>query len=57
MQHYTYAMYAGYCYCNYESIEEQVYPTGWNYDKLYDAMQWMSDDMITKLTPEILGDR
>ena len=46
-----------YSYCNYKTIEEEVYPTGWDYDKLYDAMQWMSDDMIAKCTPEILGKR
>ena len=49
--------FSAYSYCNFEAIEEQIYPTGWNYDKLYDTMQGMSDDMITKRTLEILGDR
>ena len=47
----------GYCYCNYSNIDEEVYPTGWDYDKLHDAMKWMTDDMITKLTPDILRER
>jgi len=38
-------------------ISEEVYQTGWDFDKLHDAMQWMNDDMIEKLTPDILRDR
>ena len=51
------SLYLAYTYCNYETIEEEVYPTGWDYDKLHNAMQWMSDEMITKYTPEIVEGR
>ncbi|CAK8671280.1 unnamed protein product [Clavelina lepadiformis] len=46
-----------YSYCDRKLIGEEIYPTGWDFDKLHDAMQWMTDDMITKLTPDILKDR
>nr|CAB3244724.1 fatty acyl-CoA reductase 1 [Phallusia mammillata] len=46
-----------YSYCNQTEINEEVYKTGWDFDKLHDSMQWMTDDMITKLTPDILKDR
>nr|CAB3244729.1 fatty acyl-CoA reductase 1 [Phallusia mammillata] len=46
-----------YAYCNQQHIGEEVYETGQDYNKLHESLQWMSDDMITKLTPDILRDR
>jgi len=49
--------FSAYSFCNQHDIGEQVYRTGWDFDKLNDSMQWMTDEMITKLTPDILKDR
>uniref|UniRef100_F6VDW8 Fatty acyl-CoA reductase n=1 Tax=Ciona intestinalis TaxID=7719 RepID=F6VDW8_CIOIN len=46
-----------YSFCDRKDIGEEVYKTGWNFNKLHDTMQWMNDDMLTKLTPDILRDR
>ena len=52
-----YFIFSAYSYCNRKVISEEVYQTGWDFDKLHDAMQWMTDEMIEKLTPDILRDR
>uniref|UniRef100_H2Y506 Fatty acyl-CoA reductase n=1 Tax=Ciona savignyi TaxID=51511 RepID=H2Y506_CIOSA len=46
-----------YSFCDRKDIGDEVYKTGWNFDKLHSAMQWMNDDMLTKLTPDILRTR
>ncbi|XP_078492576.1 fatty acyl-CoA reductase 1 [Ciona intestinalis] len=46
-----------YSFCDRKDIGEEVYKTGWNFNKLHDTMQWMNDDMLNKLTPDILRDR
>ncbi|XP_076818620.1 fatty acyl-CoA reductase 1-like isoform X2 [Clavelina lepadiformis] len=44
-------------FCDKSFIGEEVYPTGWDYDKLRSSIQWMSDDMVSDLTPNIVKDR
>jgi len=45
-----------YSNCNKEVIEEKIYPVSVEPQKLIDSIKWMSDDMITAMTPSLLGD-
>ncbi|GAB6030004.1 hypothetical protein CHUAL_005696 [Chamberlinius hualienensis] len=46
-----------YCNCNREEIDEVVYPMPSDPRKIVDAMEWMDDDLISAITPQLLGDR
>ncbi|XP_072242714.1 fatty acyl-CoA reductase 1 isoform X2 [Leuresthes tenuis] len=46
-----------YAHCDREVIEEVVYPPPVDYRKLIDALDWMDDDLVTALTPKLIGER
>nr|XP_043892252.1 fatty acyl-CoA reductase 1 isoform X3 [Solea senegalensis] len=46
-----------YANCNQELIEERVYPPPVDYRKLIDALDWMDDDLVSALTPKLIGER
>ncbi|KAM6937800.1 fatty acyl-CoA reductase 1 isoform 2-T2 [Xenentodon cancila] len=46
-----------YAHCDRELIEEIVYPPPVDYRKLIDALDWMDDDLVSALTPKLIGER
>ncbi|XP_034033087.1 fatty acyl-CoA reductase 1 isoform X2 [Thalassophryne amazonica] len=46
-----------YANCNRELIEEIVYPPPVDYRKLIDALDWMDADLVSTLTPKLIGER
>ena len=46
-----------YSNCDRQYIEEQVYPPPVEPQKLLDALAWMDDDMVARITPKLLGDK
>ncbi|KAM4572828.1 fatty acyl-CoA reductase 1 isoform 2-T2 [Odontesthes bonariensis] len=46
-----------YAHCDREVIEEVVYPPPVDYRKLIDTLDWMDDDLVTALTPKLIGER
>ncbi|KAF7225061.1 fatty acyl-CoA reductase 1 isoform X1 [Nothobranchius furzeri] len=46
-----------YAHCDREVIEEVVYPPPVDYRKLIDTLDWMDDDMVSTLTPQLIGER
>lgn len=46
-----------YSHCHKTEIGEEAYETHPKFEDIENAVSWMNDDMITKLTPEIIGKR
>ncbi|XP_078578216.1 fatty acyl-CoA reductase 1-like [Branchiostoma floridae x Branchiostoma japonicum] len=46
-----------YANCDRSYIEEVIYPPPVQPQKLIDALEWMDDTMVTKLTPDLIGKR
>ena len=46
-----------YAHCDQMEIGERHYETSPKFEDIEQAEKWMTDDMMTKLTPEILGKR
>uniref|UniRef100_A0A672ZX30 Fatty acyl-CoA reductase n=1 Tax=Sphaeramia orbicularis TaxID=375764 RepID=A0A672ZX30_9TELE len=46
-----------YANCNRELIEEVIYPPPVDYRKLIDTLDWMDDDLVSALTPKLIGER
>eukprot|EP00058_Branchiostoma_floridae_P015494 XP_002600982.1 hypothetical protein BRAFLDRAFT_79185 [Branchiostoma floridae] len=46
-----------YANCDRSYIEETIYPPPVQPQKLIDALEWMDDTMVTKLTPDLIGKR
>jgi len=46
-----------YSFCERKDIGEEVYETGWNYDQVKSSVSWMDDDMLKKITPDLLRKR
>lgn len=46
-----------YANCDRPYIEEVVYPTPVDPQKLIDALEWMDDDMLDSITPRLIGDK
>ncbi|XP_008309561.1 fatty acyl-CoA reductase 1 isoform X2 [Cynoglossus semilaevis] len=46
-----------YANCDRELIEEVVYPPPVDYRRLMDTLDWMDDDLVSTLTPKLLGKR
>ncbi|XP_028263541.1 fatty acyl-CoA reductase 1 isoform X2 [Parambassis ranga] len=46
-----------YANCDRELIEEIVYPPPVDYRKLIDTLDWMDDDLVSTLTPKLIGKR
>ncbi|XP_039267578.1 fatty acyl-CoA reductase 1-like [Styela clava] len=46
-----------YSHCDRTEIGEKHYDTNPKFEDIENAVSWMDDDMITKLTPEIIGKR
>ncbi|XP_024864499.1 fatty acyl-CoA reductase 1 isoform X2 [Kryptolebias marmoratus] len=46
-----------YAHCDREVIEEVIYPPPVDYRKLIDTLGWMDDDLVSTLTPKLLGER
>jgi fatty acyl-CoA reductase len=46
-----------YANCERHYIDESVYPPPVEPQKLIDAMEWMDDDVVTKITAKIIGDK
>nr|XP_057942338.1 fatty acyl-CoA reductase 1 isoform X1 [Doryrhamphus excisus]XP_057942340.1 fatty acyl-CoA reductase 1 isoform X1 [Doryrhamphus excisus]XP_057942341.1 fatty acyl-CoA reductase 1 isoform X1 [Doryrhamphus excisus]XP_057942342.1 fatty acyl-CoA reductase 1 isoform X1 [Doryrhamphus excisus]XP_057942344.1 fatty acyl-CoA reductase 1 isoform X1 [Doryrhamphus excisus]XP_057942345.1 fatty acyl-CoA reductase 1 isoform X1 [Doryrhamphus excisus]XP_057942346.1 fatty acyl-CoA reductase 1 isoform X1 [Doryr len=46
-----------YANCDRELIEETVYPPPVDYVKLIDALDWMDDELVSTLTPKLIGRR
>ncbi|XP_041852895.1 fatty acyl-CoA reductase 1 isoform X2 [Melanotaenia boesemani] len=46
-----------YAHCDREVIEEVVYPPPVDYRKLIDTLGWMDDDLVSALTPKLIGER
>ncbi|XP_064634182.1 fatty acyl-CoA reductase 1-like [Lineus longissimus] len=46
-----------YANCDRQDVTECVYPPPVHPQKLLDAIEWMDDEMITKLTPKLIGSR
>eukprot|EP00794_Sanderia_malayensis_P018243 gene18243-20063_t len=44
-----------YSNCDKDAIEEKIYPTIAEPDKVIDAAKWMTDEMLAALTPSLLG--
>uniref|UniRef100_A0A669B080 Fatty acyl-CoA reductase n=1 Tax=Oreochromis niloticus TaxID=8128 RepID=A0A669B080_ORENI len=45
-----------YANCNRELIEEVVYSPSVDYRKLIDTLDWMDDDLVSTLTPKLIGE-
>eukprot|EP00058_Branchiostoma_floridae_P005510 XP_002590998.1 hypothetical protein BRAFLDRAFT_69451 [Branchiostoma floridae] len=45
-----------YAYCNRQFIEEIVYPPRVHPQKLLDCIEWMDDDMVSTITPDLVRD-
>lgn len=43
-----------YCNCDRNNVEELVYPPTLQPQKLIDAVEWMDEEMMDKLTPSLL---
>uniref|UniRef100_A0A3Q3SBH0 Fatty acyl-CoA reductase n=1 Tax=Mastacembelus armatus TaxID=205130 RepID=A0A3Q3SBH0_9TELE len=46
-----------YANCDQELIEEIIYPPPIDYHKLIDTLDWMEDDLVSTLTPKLIGAR
>uniref|UniRef100_A0A665T994 Fatty acyl-CoA reductase n=1 Tax=Echeneis naucrates TaxID=173247 RepID=A0A665T994_ECHNA len=46
-----------YANCDRELIEEVVYPPPIDYRRLIDTLDWMDDDLVSALTPKLIGER
>ncbi|XP_041652624.1 fatty acyl-CoA reductase 1 isoform X3 [Cheilinus undulatus] len=46
-----------YANCDRELIEEMVYPPPIDYRKLIDSLDWMDDELVSALTPKLIGER
>ncbi|XP_074533420.1 fatty acyl-CoA reductase 1 isoform X1 [Halichoeres trimaculatus] len=46
-----------YANCDRELIEEIVYPPPIDYRKLIDSLDWMDDELVSALTPKLIGER
>ncbi|XP_013888639.1 fatty acyl-CoA reductase 1 [Austrofundulus limnaeus] len=46
-----------YAHCDREVIEEVIYPPPVDYRKLIDTLSWMDDDLVSTLTPKLIGER
>ncbi|XP_022053038.1 fatty acyl-CoA reductase 1 isoform X1 [Acanthochromis polyacanthus] len=46
-----------YANCDRELIEEVIYQPPVDYRKLIDTLDWMDDDLVSALTPKLLGER
>lgn len=50
-------LHLAYSFCERKDIGEEVYETGWNYDQVKSSVSWMDDDMLKKITPDLLRKR
>ncbi|XP_075932311.1 fatty acyl-CoA reductase 1 isoform X2 [Anarhichas minor] len=46
-----------YANCDRELIEEMVYPPPVDYRRLIDSLDWMDDELVSALTPKLIGKR
>uniref|UniRef100_A0A8C4I1V3 Fatty acyl-CoA reductase n=1 Tax=Dicentrarchus labrax TaxID=13489 RepID=A0A8C4I1V3_DICLA len=46
-----------YANCDRELIEEIVYPPPVDYRRLIDSLDWMDDELVSALTPKLIGER
>ncbi|XP_028441566.1 fatty acyl-CoA reductase 1 isoform X1 [Perca flavescens] len=46
-----------YANCDRELIEEIVYPPPVDYRRLIDSLDWMDEELVTALTPKLIGKR
>lgn len=46
-----------YANCDRQLIEEVIYPPAVDYQRLSDALSWMDDDLVSVLTPKLIGER
>jgi len=46
-----------YANCDRQYIEEMVYPSPVEPQKVIDAIEWMDDEMIDAVTPKLIGDK
>ncbi|XP_047451727.1 fatty acyl-CoA reductase 1 isoform X1 [Mugil cephalus] len=46
-----------YANCDRELIEEVIYPPPVDYRKLIDSLEWMDDDLVSAMTPKLIGQR
>ncbi|XP_077994959.1 fatty acyl-CoA reductase 1-like [Glandiceps talaboti] len=46
-----------FCNCDKKYIEEKIYPPPTDYNKLDYAMEWMDDEMLRLITPNLIGER
>ncbi|XP_013401149.1 fatty acyl-CoA reductase 1-like [Lingula anatina] len=46
-----------YANCDRHFIEEVVYPPPCDPNKLIEAAEWMTDEMLNKITPQLIGDK
>ncbi|XP_077938452.1 fatty acyl-CoA reductase 1-like isoform X2 [Gasterosteus aculeatus] len=46
-----------YANCDRELIEETVYPPPVDYRRLIDSLDWMDDELVSALTPKLIGKR
>jgi len=46
-----------YSHCERDIIDEQLYDTGIDYLDLESSLRWMTDDLISRVTSDILGKR
>lgn len=46
-----------YCNCNRNEVEESVYPMAEEARHIIEAMEWMTDDMVNTITPQLLQGR
>uniref|UniRef100_A0A3P8SI58 Fatty acyl-CoA reductase n=1 Tax=Amphiprion percula TaxID=161767 RepID=A0A3P8SI58_AMPPE len=46
-----------YANCDRELIEEVIYQPPVDYRKLIDTLDWMDDDLVSALTPKLIGER
>ncbi|XP_077300095.1 putative fatty acyl-CoA reductase CG5065 [Arctopsyche grandis] len=45
-----------YCHCDRKVLEEVSYPAPHDPDKIIDMVSWMDQDMLTTITPSLLGE-
>ncbi|KAM3609502.1 uncharacterized protein V6R79_015928 [Siganus canaliculatus] len=46
-----------YANCDRELIEEVIYPPPIDYRRLLDCLDWMDDELVSTLTPKLIGER
>lgn len=48
---------SAYANCNLKEVDEILYPSSIDFQKIIDAVKWMNDDLINHLTPKLLENR